>query len=135
MLDHIQAFQSIFSFRNNPEMISIFFPQKSFLIFLLGIAVPVHSIVSHSVCISMIEIIIINLEEWKEKQPILSFQNVNITKFGNCELDPSENLEHFVRFTDISYELNADGYCDTVHAKYYIPTVNTADKLVTFLQS
>lgn len=59
---------------------------------------------------------------------------MNITEFGNCDwIDPNENLEHFVRFTDVSYEINADGFCDVVHAKYFIPTINIADKLVTFL--
>lgn len=33
-------------------------------------------------------------------------------------------------FTDIIYEYNADGLCDTVHAKYNIPTINDNDKLV-----
>ena len=60
---------------------------------------------------------------------------MNITKFGDCDfIDPSENLEHFVRLTDITYEINSDGLCDTVHGKYYIPTVNTQDKLVKMLQ-
>lgn len=55
---------------------------------------------------------------------------MNITKFANCQLKPDENLEHFVDFTDIKYEINADGLCDVVHAKYYIPTILTSDKLV-----
>lgn len=59
---------------------------------------------------------------------------MNITRFGNCEMDPSENLEHFVRFTDVVYEMDSDGLCDAVHGKYYIPTVNTADKLVILLK-
>lgn len=57
-------------------------------------------------------------------------QRVNITNFRNCDLDPSENLEQYVSFTDISYEFNSDGLCDIVHGTYNIPTVNTADKLV-----
>ncbi|XP_031627241.1 uncharacterized protein LOC116343360 [Contarinia nasturtii] len=62
--------------------------------------------------------------------PVQSIK-VNITKFGNCDmLDPSENMAHFVRMSDISYECDADGYCDTIHAKYNIPTINTADKLM-----
>lgn len=58
------------------------------------------------------------------------FQRVNITSFKECDIDPSANKEHFVTFTDIIYEYNADGLCDTVHAKYNIPTINDNDKLV-----
>lgn len=62
----------------------------------------------------------------------ISLQRVNITSFKTCDMDPSENLEHFVRFTDISLECNADGFCDIVHAKFHIPTVNDGDKLVEY---
>lgn len=36
-----------------------------------------------------------------------------------------------MRLSDVSYEFNADGYADVVHGKYFIPTVNTNDKMVT----
>lgn len=63
----------------------------------------------------------------------VSLQRVNITSFKNCDLDSSENLDHFVRFSDISFECNADGFCDILHAKFNIPTVNDKAKLVMYL--
>lgn len=59
-------------------------------------------------------------------------QRVNITSFKDCDIDPSENSEHLVHFSDISLECNADGFCDIVHAKFNIPTVNDNEKLVKF---
>lgn len=55
---------------------------------------------------------------------------MNITNFQQCETDPSENSDHLVTFTDVSYECDANGFCDMVHAKYTIPTINDNDKLV-----
>lgn len=70
---------------------------------------------------------------WKNIKVKISFflQRVNITSFQNCDVDPSENMDHFVQFSDISYECDADGFCDIVHAKFNIPTVNDKDKLVS----
>lgn len=36
-----------------------------------------------------------------------------------------------MRLSDVSYEFDAGGYADVVHGKYFIPTVNTNDKMVT----
>lgn len=58
------------------------------------------------------------------------FQRINITQFKNCDLDPNENLEHFASFDNVSYECDADGYCDTIHATFNVPTILTTDKLV-----
>lgn len=58
---------------------------------------------------------------------------MNITNFNNCDVDPSENKEHLVTFSNITYECSADGFCDIVHGIYNIPTVNDNDKLVTFI--
>lgn len=32
--------------------------------------------------------------------------------------------------SDIILERDSDGFCDTVHAKYTIPTADTSDKVV-----
>lgn len=57
-------------------------------------------------------------------------QRVNITKFGNCDqIHLYKDNEHFVRLKSITYDY-VDGYCDTIHGSYVIPTVNKADKMV-----
>lgn len=59
-------------------------------------------------------------------------QKVNITNVGNCETERIGNSMHAVRFGNIEYQM-VDGVCDTVTGTYVIPTVNTADKLVSHL--
>lgn len=56
---------------------------------------------------------------------------MNITNFSNCDRSKEvADLSHIVLIRDITYDYDADGFCDTVHGKYTIPTINTADKLV-----
>lgn len=54
---------------------------------------------------------------------------MNITKFNSCDI-PGEPTNHLVYLRDITYDIDSAGYCDTVHAKYRIPTVNIAEKVV-----
>lgn len=55
---------------------------------------------------------------------------MNLTNFVQCENDQSENLDHCVTFSDIVFECTADSFCNGVHAKINIPTINDNDKLV-----
>lgn len=100
----------------------------SFLVFLFGLMSSANGVVSIIQEKRNNRIEFTKLRKWNEYKFIL--QRVNITSFKTCDTDPSENLDHFVRFSDISLECNADGFCDIVHAKFHIPTVNEGDKLV-----